>query len=402
MGRADGPGSESEGHSSHGFDGGVSDSGGGGGGGGGNDNGGNDGGGWVQTSPNTWSRVGPTPAPTQQEQRLIDAIAERLSRGGSSSNNVIADIIAGNIGGSDNPVARSLGNYTNNPEAQSFLGRYASSYVNPQGNLTYRNPLEFARRMGENYMGFDKSKTMMQNIANQMIPGGKTPLGILAAVPGVAGASQGVQNAVTLGNYLAGQAGIGVNKPEQPQTLMEKAMETNMSPAEFLQEQFRQNQANPQAQTTGTPVSELNVETPFGFSVQMPDLQVNEGMYINEMLDRLGVPTTGTVPTPLGDVNVQFENRPPPPAPAPLSSNTFNDAASYQVAGLDDIAGNLFGNMSGATTFMPDKGLQRKGNTYTSYNPGSNVKQGTSGWDITTVGEALSNIWDAGKSSYRQ
>lgn len=334
MGRADGPGSESEGHSSHGFDGGVSDS--GGGGGGGNDNSSNDGGGWVQTSPNTWSRVGPTPAPTQQEQRLIDAIAERLSRGGGSDNNVIADIIAGNIGGRDNPVARSLGNYTNNPEAQSFLGRYASGYIDPTGQYNYRNPLEFARRMGENYMGFDKSKTMMQNIANQLIPGGKTPLGILAAVPGVAGASQGVQNAVTLGNYLAGQAGIGVNKPEQPQTLMEKAMETNMSPAEFLQEQFRQNQANPQAQTTVTPVSDLN------------------------------------------------------------------DAASYQVAGLDEIAGNLFGNMGGATTFMPDKGLQRKGNTYTSYNPGSNVKQGTSGWDITTVGEALSNIWDAGKSSYRQ
>lgn len=298
-----------------------------------NDDNNDSGGGWVQTSSNTWERVNAPPAPTRQEQSLMDAIAERLSRGGGSENNIIADIIAGNIGGRNNPVARSLGTTAyNSPEAQSYFNQYASSFVDPQGNYNYRNPAEFARRVGENYFGFDKSQSLMQNIGNQLVPGGKTPLGILSVIPGVAGASQGIQNLVSAGNYIAGQAGIGVDNPVEPENLIDKAVATNMSPAQFLQEQFRQDQLNPQPQPS------IEVATP----------------------------------------------------------------PSYQVAGLDDIAGNLFGSLGGSTTYLPDKGLQKKGNTYTSYNPGSNVKQGTSGWDITTVGEALSNIWDAGKSSYRQ
>lgn len=103
--------------------------------------------------------------------------------------------------------------------------------------------------------GMNQNKSLGENIADQLTPGGKTPLGILSAVPRAVGASQPVSAAISLANYMAGQA------PEYKQFISDKLLgeRPDINPA-LEGFSFKENELDAMAQNMQVPSDIENLQ----------------------------------------------------------------------------------------------------------------------------------------------
>ena len=127
-------------------------------------------------------------------------------------NSLAADMLGGSIKGFG-PTYNFGGG---NQEADDFLQNYATQYQDTGGQYYYNNPSTFLNTMLTNYGSGLPQNTLMENIYNQLVPGGATPLGILANVPSLMqNVPSPVSGAIGLGNMLAGKLGIGVEGDDE-------------------------------------------------------------------------------------------------------------------------------------------------------------------------------------------
>jgi len=127
-------------------------------------------------------------------------------------NSLAADMLGGSIKGFG-PTYNFGGG---NQEADNFLQQYGTQYQDVGGQYYYNNPSTFLNTMLTNYGSGLPQNTLMENIYNQIVPGGATPLGILANVPSLMqNVPSPVSTAIGLGNMLAGKLGIGVEGDDE-------------------------------------------------------------------------------------------------------------------------------------------------------------------------------------------
>ena len=93
--------------------------------------------------------------------------------------------------------------------------RFTDRYRQPDGTYSYPNVGAYLNAMGIQYGGFDQRNDLMGNVYNQLVPGGKTPLGALSAFPAALGVNDKVAALISLGNLAAGKMGIGVDEPKE-------------------------------------------------------------------------------------------------------------------------------------------------------------------------------------------
>jgi len=127
-------------------------------------------------------------------------------------NSLAADMLGGSIKGFG-PTYNFGGG---NQEADNFLQQYGTQYQDVGGQYYYNNPSTFFNTMLTKYGSGLPQNTLMENIYNQIVPGGATPLGILANVPSLMqNVPSSVSTAISLGNMLAGKLGIGVEGDDE-------------------------------------------------------------------------------------------------------------------------------------------------------------------------------------------
>lgn len=127
--------------------------------------------------------------------------------GDSFVNTIAADMLGGSIKGFGSGYQFGGGNQ----QADDFLQNYATQYTDTGGNYFYNSPSSFLNTMMKNYAGGLPQNTLMENVYNQLVPGGATPLGVLANVPALAqNIPSPVATGISLGNMLMGKLGIGV------------------------------------------------------------------------------------------------------------------------------------------------------------------------------------------------
>lgn len=156
-----------------------------------------------------------------QQNDDLDQIRDRIAKAEKMGVNVFGDtfvntLAADMLGGSIKGFGPSYNFGGGNQEADKFLQDYATQYQDVGGQYYYNNPSTFFNTMLTNYGSGSPRNTLMENIYNQLVPGGATPLGILANVPSL---MQNVPSpasaAIGLGNMLAGKLGIGVEGDEE-------------------------------------------------------------------------------------------------------------------------------------------------------------------------------------------
>jgi hypothetical protein len=154
-------------------------------------------------------------------------------------NSLAADMLGGSIKGFG--PTYNLGG--GNQEADSFLQKYATQYQDVDGQYYYNRPSTFVNRMLTKYGSGSPRNTLMENIYNQLVPGGATPLGILANVPSLMqNVPSPVSTAISLGNMLAGKLGIGVEGDDESED-----SEENEGPGYTIDAQGNYNYDSPKA-----------------------------------------------------------------------------------------------------------------------------------------------------------
>ena len=127
-------------------------------------------------------------------------------------NSLAADMLGGSIKGFGSTYNFGGGNQ----EADNFLQQYATQYQDVGGQYYYNSPSTFLNTMLTKYGSGSPRNTLMENIYNQLVPGGATPLGILANVPSLMqNVPSPVSAGIGLGNMLAGKLGIGVEDDDE-------------------------------------------------------------------------------------------------------------------------------------------------------------------------------------------
>lgn len=298
---------------------------------------------------------------------------------------------AGGIGGFINDslssVRDSLSNFfkpTARTDLQEYQDQFGNYKIDPQGNYVYDNPAQFAQRMGSKYMGMDADKSLAENLAYQLTPGGKTPLGILSSLPGAMGVDKAVSGAVSLGNYAAGQIGDRMGDfltPDVPQARqlgpmpsasIERVDALSQRPnvpndIEAMQDAVYRQVAGefagnlPTARPTEIPADFARDMTP-AMPVAMP--QEVRDMRVANMATPIAMPQE------VRDMRQEVADR--------RERDAFVDAIMQgvdnyspkgpapQVADASEFFTSVFGNMQAPLEFFDNSNLVKKGNVYTS------------------------------------
>jgi len=196
------------------------------------------------------------------------------------------------------------------------------------------------------------------------IPGRNTPLGIFsAAIPG----TDTVKGIVGLANTIAGRFGIGsttnpatantgiasgntivgkdsiigeyTGRPDDAPMPSAPVGGAQTEAGQFMQDNYTDRTTS--GIPSGTQQTAFNLDDITNFqmpTVSIPDLQLapSRGPAVNDVLDRLGLPSNVDMPTPFGDVNVGFPDRNPiTPGSIDTSFRALGGPSSAnQVAGL--------------------------------------------------------------------
>jgi len=199
-----------------------------------------------KTGGSSFSGGGQDNQPQQNDD--LDQIRDRIAKAEKMGVNVFGDtfvntLAADMLGGSIKGFGPSYNFGGGNQEADNFLQNYATQYQDVGGQYYYNNPSTFFNTMLTNYGSGSPRNTLMENIYNQLVPGGATPLGILANVPSL---MQNVPNPVaqgiSLANMLAGKFGIGVEGDEESED-----SEENDGPGYTIDAQGNYNYDSPKA-----------------------------------------------------------------------------------------------------------------------------------------------------------
>jgi len=221
----------------------------------------------------------PAQGPEPSDNDVLDYVQDQMARakakginvsGSTFQNMLAAGMIKDNLFGNTD-------NYWQDDESQQFVQKFTPSgqYHDPFGNIAYTSPLAFGTNMLQNYAGFSPYNTLYENLVQRMIPGQKTPLGILSVVPSAMGVDKGLASAISIGNQIAGKLGLGLDKPPEKtietedetisesyqdkvqniEDLINEAIEKNMSPGEFLSKQSELNLNNNSFSGDNTKVS---------------------------------------------------------------------------------------------------------------------------------------------------
>lgn len=207
------------------------------------------------------------------QDQMARAKAQGINISGSTFQNMLA---AGMI---QNNLIDGMGggDYYKTPEVQQFVQKFTPTgkYHDPFGNIAYTSPMAFGTNMLQKYAGFSPYNTLYQNLVQRMVPGQKTPLGVLSVVPSAMGIDKGVAGVISIGNEIAGKLGWGLDKSRERATetedetisesyqdnmgniqdLINEAIEKNMSPGEFLSKQSELNLNNNSFSGDNTKVS---------------------------------------------------------------------------------------------------------------------------------------------------
>ena len=272
---------------------------------------------------------GPGAAQYNAQQNLLDAIKQDIRSGV-------------NVRGT---------NYQNNLADRILGGRFGS----PQ-NFGITSPSVGDRALAA--LGYDTSKSFMQNVKDAAIPGRKTPLGALSLVPTIVGASPQMRAAVTIGNLLAGQQMSKDQKPEQEKSITDKIQEYTgrpddapaFTPSFPAAQNFgsRNISDTQQVADAGITLDDVMNFRPQDITVTMPELKMAplQGPPVNDVLDYFGLPRSVDIPTPFGDINVGFPDKEPKSGTATTPAGQFLQGyvpsqlpQGTQVAGLDAVIG---------------------------------------------------------------
>ena len=272
---------------------------------------------------------GPGAAQYNAQQNLLDAIKQDIRSGV-------------NVRGT---------NYQNNLADRILGGRFGS----PQ-NFGITSPSVGDRALAA--LGYDTSKSFMQNVKDAAIPGRKTPLGALSLVPTIVGASPQMRAAVTIGNLLAGQQMSKDQKPEQEKSITDKIQEYTgrpddapaFTPSFPAAQNFgsRNISDTQQVADAGITLDDVMNFRPQDITVTMPELKMAplQGPPVNDVLDYFGLPRSVDIPTPFGDINVGFPDKEPKSGAATTPAGQFLQGyvpsqlpQGTQVAGLDAVIG---------------------------------------------------------------
>ena len=153
----------------------------------------------------------------QLREQIAAAQAQGINVLGDTFQNQLAgDILSGNLnlGGGDDDTRSAAGMNL----APVVTPRFTDKYRQPDGTYSYPNVGAYLNAMGIQYGGFDQRNDLMGNVYDQLVPGGKTPLGALSAFPAALGVNDKVAALISLGNLAAGKMGIGVDEPKEEDT----------------------------------------------------------------------------------------------------------------------------------------------------------------------------------------
>lgn len=233
-----------------------------------------------QTASDTGYTGGNQPQDFGTDDQVLSYVEDQMARAKARGINLSGDtfqnmLAAGMI---QNNLVPGIGkDYWNNDETQQFVQKFTPSgqYRDPFGNIGYTSPMAFGTNMLQNYAGFSPYNTLYENLVQRMVPGQKTPLGILSVVPSAMGVDKGIASAVAMANQIAGKLGLGLDKSPEKTTetenetisesyqdkidniedLINEAIEKNMSPGEFLSKQSELNLNNNSFSGDNTKVS---------------------------------------------------------------------------------------------------------------------------------------------------
>lgn len=186
-----------------------------------------------------------------QQNDDLDQIRDRIAKAEKMGVNVFGDtfinsLAADMLGGSIKGFGPTYNFGGGNQEADKFLQDYATQYQDVGGQYYYNNPATFLNTMLTNYGSGSPRNTLMENIYNQLVPGGATPLGILANVPSLMqNVPSPVSTAIGLGNMLAGKLGIGVEGDDESEDSEDS--EENDGPGYTIDAQGNYNYDSPKA-----------------------------------------------------------------------------------------------------------------------------------------------------------
>lgn len=357
MGREDGPGSESGGNV--GFGGGGSFGGGMGegqgsvtgdtysGGGGGRDRGG--------------SGIGRQDAPGGSQEEQGYTSSGRMSGPGADEYNAqqnLLDAIRFDIASGINVRGRG---YQTNLADRILGGKFGSPT-----NFGITSPTIGDRALSA--LGYDRNKSLMQNVKAAAIPGQKTPLGALSLVPTIMNANPQMRAAISIGNFLAGQQMSKDQKPEQEKSITDKVQEYTgrpddapaFTPSYPAGQNFgsRTTSGTQQVADAGITLDDIrNFQMP---TVTIPDLQLapaSKSFPVNDILDIMGLPRSVDVPTPFGDINVGFPDREPKSGTATTPAGQFLQGyVPSQLPQGTQVAGNFLDtvkNIAEGVTSIP-------------------------------------------------
>ena len=149
--------------------------------------------------------------------RDIIAAAEASGKnvlGDNFQNELAQDILAGNLnlGGDDD--TRSAANMKLAPV---ITPRFTDKFKQPDGTYSYPSLGAYLNAMGVQYGSFNPQQNLMGNMYQQLVPGGKTPLGVLSAFPAAIGVDDTISALLSLGNLAAGKMNIGTEKDTNEQ-----------------------------------------------------------------------------------------------------------------------------------------------------------------------------------------
>lgn len=152
---------------------------------------------------------------TASEQNLLDAINNAISSGVNPNSDTFQNVLASGIlsGQFGSPQSFGVDQVDfGRPEVAGFMNRYgpeSQSFENQVANM----------------FNYDRTQSLMQNVANKLTPGVQTPLGILSMVPTVLSLPSQVQQVLTGANLGIGAAQRARTPEAQEQSAVSKAVE---------------------------------------------------------------------------------------------------------------------------------------------------------------------------------
>lgn len=161
----------------------------------------------------------------QLREQIASAQAQGINVLGDAFQNKLAgDILSGdlNLGGGDDTRSAAGMNL-----APVVTPRFTDRYRQADGTYSYPDLGSYLNAMGIQYGGFDQRNNLMGNVYNQLVPGGKTPLGALSAFPAAMGVNDKLAALISLGNLAAGKMGIGINEPKDEDEDKEEETKSN-------------------------------------------------------------------------------------------------------------------------------------------------------------------------------